>query len=106
MSVDGTPTTNYLDSNFTVKAGAKVSVSLDRSNYSIDNILLNGKTYTSYGNIDFFVTDTTTLSIKAHKYSTVKATITIDHPDKRQRDNKGTPGNESSLKPHKHKKGD
>lgn len=27
-------------------------------------------------------------------------------PDKRQRDNKGTPGNESSLKPHKHKKGD
>ena len=81
VSVDGTPTTNYLDSNFTVKAGAKVSVSLDRSNYSIDNILLNGKTYTSYGNIDFYVTDTTTLSIKAHKYSTVKATITIDHPE-------------------------
>ena len=27
-------------------------------------------------------------------------------PDKRQRDNKGTPGNEASLKPHKHKKGD
>ena len=27
-------------------------------------------------------------------------------PDRRQRDNKNTPGNTPSLKPHKHKKGD
>ena len=27
-------------------------------------------------------------------------------PDDRQRDNKDTPGNTKSLKPHKHKKGD
>lgn len=27
-------------------------------------------------------------------------------PDRRQRDNKSTPGNTPSLKPHKHKKGD
>lgn len=27
-------------------------------------------------------------------------------PDKRQRDNKESPGNTPSLKPHKHKKGD
>jgi len=27
-------------------------------------------------------------------------------PDKRRRDNKETPGNTPSLKPHKHKKGD
>ncbi|MDO6506540.1 hypothetical protein Q4506_05010 [Colwellia sp. 4_MG-2023] len=27
-------------------------------------------------------------------------------PDRRQRDNKETPGNKPSLKPHKHKKGD
>ena len=27
-------------------------------------------------------------------------------PDRRQRDNKKTPGNTPSLKPHKHKKGD
>ena len=27
-------------------------------------------------------------------------------PDRRQRDNKNTPGNIPSLKPHKHKKGD
>tara|TARA_R110001583_G_scaffold1612_5_gene12715 strand:- start:4568 stop:4777 length:210 start_codon:yes stop_codon:yes gene_type:complete len=27
-------------------------------------------------------------------------------PDRRQRDNKDTPGNKPSLKPHKHKKGD
>jgi hypothetical protein len=28
-----------------------------------------------------------------------------EKPDKRQRDNKETPGNTPSLKPHKHKKG-
>lgn len=27
-------------------------------------------------------------------------------PDRRQRDNKNTPGNTPSLKPHKHKNGD
>ncbi|MFA7554121.1 MAG: hypothetical protein WCY88_07720 [Spongiibacteraceae bacterium] len=27
-------------------------------------------------------------------------------PDRRRRDNKDTPGNKPSLKPHKHKKGD
>lgn len=27
-------------------------------------------------------------------------------PDRRQHDNKNTPGNTPSLKPHKHKKGD
>ena len=31
---------------------------------------------------------------------------TTGKPDKRQRDNKETPGNTPSLKPHKHKKGD
>ena len=31
---------------------------------------------------------------------------TTGKPDKRQRDNKKTPGNTPSLKPHKHKKGD
>jgi hypothetical protein len=28
------------------------------------------------------------------------------NPDRRQRDNKDTPGNTPTLKPHKHKKGD
>lgn len=31
---------------------------------------------------------------------------TSGKPDKRQRDNKNTPKNVPSLKPHKHKKGD
>lgn len=31
---------------------------------------------------------------------------TTGNPDRRQRDNKKTPGNTPSLKPHKHKKGD
>jgi hypothetical protein len=32
--------------------------------------------------------------------------ISTEKPDRRQRDNKATPGNTKSLKPHKHKKGD
>lgn len=32
--------------------------------------------------------------------------ISTGKPDRRQRDNKQTPGNTPSLKPHRHKKGD
>ncbi|ERJ77561.1 hypothetical protein HMPREF9148_01199 [Prevotella sp. F0091] len=32
--------------------------------------------------------------------------VTTGKPDRRQRDNKQTPGNTPSLKPHIHKKGD
>jgi len=32
--------------------------------------------------------------------------ISTGEPDRRQRDNKQTPGNTPSLKPHEHKKGD
>ncbi len=32
--------------------------------------------------------------------------ISTGKPDRRQRDNKETPGNTPSLKPHHHKKGD
>ena len=32
--------------------------------------------------------------------------VSTGKPDRRQRDNKQTPGNTPSLKPHKHKKGD
>jgi len=35
-----------------------------------------------------------------------KIAKTTGKPDRRQRDNKDTPGNTPSLKPHKHKKGD
>jgi hypothetical protein len=35
-----------------------------------------------------------------------RTAISTGKPDKRQRDNKETPKNDPSLKPHKHKKGD
>lgn len=35
-----------------------------------------------------------------------KIADSTEKPDKRQRDNKKTPGNTPPLKPHKHKKGD
>ncbi len=43
------------------------------------------------------------MSIKLGPKRTAKST---GQPDKRQRDNKDTPANTPSLKPHKHKKGD
>lgn len=35
-----------------------------------------------------------------------RTAVSTGKPDRRQRDNKQTPGNTSSLKPHIHKKGD
>ena len=81
VTVDGTAADNYLDSTFTVKAGSKLAVNFDRSNYSVDSVKVNGKPVTLYGSLEFFVSDTTTVSIQAHKYSTVTATIQIDHPE-------------------------
>tara|TARA_R110001592_G_scaffold37064_3_gene123928 strand:- start:595 stop:774 length:180 start_codon:yes stop_codon:yes gene_type:complete len=43
------------------------------------------------------------MAIKTGPKRTAKST---GKPDRRQRDNKKTPGNTSSLKPHKHKNGD
>lgn len=43
------------------------------------------------------------MGIKPGPKRTAKST---GKPDQRQRDNKQTPGNTPSLKPHKHKKGD
>jgi len=42
------------------------------------------------------------MGIKPGPKRTAKST---GNPDRRQRDNKETPGNTPSLKPHKHKKG-
>lgn len=52
---------------------------------------------------DILTTKGKTMGIKTGPKRIAEST---GKPDKRQRDNKGTPGNESSLKPHKHKKGD
>ena len=35
-----------------------------------------------------------------------RTAISTGKPDRRQRDNKSVPGNTSSLKPHRHMKGD
>ena len=40
------------------------------------------------------------------KPGTKRIATTTGKPDKRQRDNKETPKNNPTLKPHKHKKGD
>lgn len=55
------------------------------------------------GNIaaEFKIIDT--MGIKTGPKRIAKST---GKPDRRQRDNKSTPGNVSSLKPHIHKKGD
>ena len=46
------------------------------------------------------------INIKAIKPGPKRTAKSTGQPDKRQRDNKDTPGNTPSLKPHKHKKGD
>lgn len=46
------------------------------------------------------------MEIMGIKTGPKRIATTTGKPDRRQRDNKHTPGNIPSLKPHEHKKGD
>jgi hypothetical protein len=56
--------------------------------------------------IAFYLGSTTIEKIMGIKPGPKRIADSTGKPDRRQRDNKNTPGNKPSLKPHKHKKGD
>ena len=78
VAVNGNPVSNYLDSNFSVKAGDKLTVTVDRSNYSLDSFKYNEIEYNVYSSLDLYILDAANFDISAHKYGTVKAIIDID----------------------------
>ena len=49
VMVDGQEVNNYLASNFTVKAGKKISLNFNTNDYALDELKVNGKKITIYG---------------------------------------------------------
>lgn len=81
ITVDGTEVNNYNDADFSVKAGSSITISGNTSDYALDELTVNGTPVTYfYGSHTLTVTDETTVSVKAHKYGSISATLNIDDP--------------------------
>lgn len=81
VTVDGEPVTNWADPDFTVKAGKKLEIAGNTSDYKVDAFKVNGVDTYFYGSYSTQVKGNTNFEISAHKYGTVSATIDIDNPE-------------------------
>ena len=78
VTADGKEITNYTDANFTVKAGTKLALTFDKTNYALESFKVNDVATSVYGTFEYLVKAATTFDIKAHKYATIKATLNVD----------------------------
>ena len=79
VMADGMEVKNYNDADFKLKAGTKLSLTFDQSNYALDAFKVNGTAVTIYGNYECYVKDNLVFDVQAHKYATVKAVLTVDN---------------------------
>lgn len=83
VKVDGQVVDNYNDANFTVKAGSKLEIEGNTSDYQFNKLTINGQEvsyfYSPYSTV---ITEATSISIDATKYATISATIDIDNPSR------------------------
>lgn len=78
VTVNGTEVTNYMDNNFTVKAGSQVYLEGNINDYTLESFKVNGTSVDFYGNYTFMVTGPTTVDIVARKFGNLKAVFDID----------------------------
>ena len=76
--VNNVPVTNYLDDNFTVKVGSKVTIKGNTNDYKLESFNVNGSDIDFYGSYEFMVTAASTVNIVAHKYGNMTAHVNID----------------------------
>ena len=76
--VNNVPVTNYLDDNFTVKVGSKVTIKGNTNDYKLESFNVNGSDIDFYGSYEFKITATSTVNIVAHKYGNMTAHVNID----------------------------
>lgn len=76
--VNNVPVTNYLDDNFTVKVGLKVTIKGNTNDYKLESFNVNGSDIDFYGSYEFKITATSTVNIVAHKYGNMTAHVNID----------------------------
>ena len=79
VMADGVEVKNYNDADFKLKAGTKLSLKFDQSNYALDAFKVNGAAVTIYGTYECYVKDNLVFDIQAHKYATVKAVLIVDN---------------------------
>lgn len=78
VMVDGVEVKNYTDADFKLKAGTKLSLKFDQSNYALDAFKVNGAAVTVYGTYECYVKNELVFDIQSHKYATVKAVLKVD----------------------------
>ena len=76
--VNNVPVTNYLDDNFTVKVGSKVTIKGNTNDYKLESFNVNGSDIDFYGSYEFKIIATSTVNIVAHKYGNMTAHVNID----------------------------
>ena len=79
VMADGVEVKNYNDADFKLKAGTKLSLTFDQSNYALDAFKVNGTATTIYGTYECYVKDNLVFDVQAHKYATIKAVLTVDN---------------------------
>lgn len=78
VQVNGVEVKNFMDDNFTVKAGSQVSITGNTNDYSLESFKVNGSDVDFYGSYTFMVTGPTNVDIVAHKYGNISAVLDID----------------------------
>lgn len=78
VQVNGVDVKNFMDDNFTVKAGSQVSITGNTNDYSLESFKVNGSDVDFYGSYSFMVTGPTNVDIVAHKYGNISAVLDID----------------------------
>lgn len=78
VQVNGVEVKNFMDDNFTVKAGSQVSITGNTNDYSLESFKVNGSDVDFYGSYSFMVTGPTNVDIVAHKYGNISTVLDID----------------------------
>ncbi|MGM9734525.1 MAG: hypothetical protein ACI3YT_10465 [Prevotella sp.] len=80
VAVNGVPVPDYAD-GVEIQGGAQVSVISNTTDYSLDQFSVNGSTTSfGYGQYNFYITENTTLGVKAHKLGSINFTLNADDP--------------------------
>lgn len=82
VTVDNVAVTNFNDPDFTVKAGKKIAINFDNTNFGIDSLKVNDVPCYVGNRYEQVIKGETTFRIVAHRYAEISATLNIDHADR------------------------
>jgi len=80
--VDNVEVTNFNDADFKVQAGSQLNISLNTTDYKLDECKVNdASTYVYSNSMSYTVTSDMSFYFAAHKYASVTATLDVDNYD-------------------------